>query len=188
MKVSDRTFEHAATWLRRFGISVLVAVLSIDSIVPARVHAAPAASAPTEARVAAFAMLWFSEMQAGRTDPSQYAPAYGAQVTDDAVKAMSRALNGYGASPLRAEIMQTRKIDQQRFYVVKFVFPRGDATTCFSASTPRARSPALVSAAWRETDRVRDERGCGASPATRHEHWSLWLRCQVALTARDFQS
>jgi hypothetical protein len=66
---------------------------------------------------------------AGRTDRSQYAPAYGAQVTDDAVKVMSRALNGYGASPLRGEIVQTRKIDEQTFYVVKFVFPRGDATS-----------------------------------------------------------
>jgi hypothetical protein len=30
---------------------------------------------------------------------------------------------------LNAEIAQTRKIDEQTFYVVKFVFPRGDATT-----------------------------------------------------------
>jgi hypothetical protein len=44
-------------------------------------------------------------------------------------KEMSHALNGYGASPLRAEIVQTRKIDDQTFYIVKFVFPRGDATS-----------------------------------------------------------
>jgi hypothetical protein len=68
-------------------------------------------------------------MQAGRTDRSQYTPAYGTQVTDDAVKAMSHALNQYGATPLRAEIVQTRKIDEQTFYVVRFVFPRGDATS-----------------------------------------------------------
>jgi hypothetical protein len=42
---------------------------------------------------------------------------------------MSQALNRYGASPLRAEIVQTRKIDAQTFYVVKFVFPLGDATS-----------------------------------------------------------
>jgi hypothetical protein len=64
---------------------------------------------------------------AGRTDHSQYSAAYAEQVTDDAVKGMSQALNRYGASPLRAEIVQTRKIDEQKFYVVKFVFPRGDA-------------------------------------------------------------
>lgn len=76
-----------------------------------------------------WAMRWFREMQAGHTDRSQYAPTYRTQVTDNAVKAMSHALNEYGASPLRAEIMQTRKIDAQTFYVVKFVFPRGDATS-----------------------------------------------------------
>jgi hypothetical protein len=50
-------------------------------------------------------------------------------VTDDAVKAMSQALDRYGASPLRAEIVQTRKIGEQTFYMVKFVFPRGDVTS-----------------------------------------------------------
>jgi len=42
---------------------------------------------------------------------------------------MSHALNKYGASPLRAETVQTRKIEEQTFYIVKFVFPRGDATS-----------------------------------------------------------
>jgi hypothetical protein len=42
---------------------------------------------------------------------------------------MSHALNKYGASPLRAEIVQTRNSGEQTFYVVKFVFPRGDATS-----------------------------------------------------------
>jgi hypothetical protein len=37
--------------------------------------------------------------------------------------------NEYGVSPLHAEIVQFRKIDEQTFYVVKFVFPRGDATS-----------------------------------------------------------
>jgi hypothetical protein len=74
-------------------------------------------------------MRWFTEMQAGRTDRSQYASAYRAQVTDDAIKAMSQALDKYGASPLRAEIVQARKIGEQTFYMVKFVFPRGDATS-----------------------------------------------------------
>jgi hypothetical protein len=129
MTVSDITFGHGAAWLRRVGASVLVAALSIGPIVPARADAAPPAGAPTEASVTAFAMHWFTEMQAGRTDRSQYTPAYGTQVTDAAVKEMSHALNEYGASPLRAEIVQTRKIDDQTFYIVKFVFPRGDATS-----------------------------------------------------------
>jgi hypothetical protein len=108
---------------------MLVAALSVGPIAPARADAAPPAGGPSEASVTAWAMQWFKEMQAGRTDRSQYAAAYGAQVTDDAVKAMSHALNEYGVSPLHAEIVQFRKIDEQTFYVVKFVFPRGDATS-----------------------------------------------------------
>jgi hypothetical protein len=34
-----------------------------------------------------------------------------------------------GASPLRAEIMQKRAIDNQTFYQVKLIFPRGDAAS-----------------------------------------------------------
>jgi hypothetical protein len=128
MKISEMRFGYGAAWLRRLGV-FLVAALSIGPLVTAHVDAAPPVGAPTVDSVTAFAMHWFTEMQAGRTDRSQYAPAYRTQVTGDAVKAMSHALNGYGASPLRAEIMQTRKIDQQTFYVVKFVFPRGDATS-----------------------------------------------------------
>ena len=129
MTVCDITFGYGAAWLRCVGASVLVAALSMGPIVPARADAAPQAGAPTEASVTAWVIQWFKEMLAGRTDRSLYAPAYSAQVTDAAVKAMSHALNEYGASPLRAEIVQTRKIDDQTFYVVKFVFPRGDATS-----------------------------------------------------------
>jgi hypothetical protein len=129
MTVSDISSGHRAKWSRRVGVAALVAMLSMGPIAPARADAQPQPGAPTEANVAMWAMQWFKEMQVGRTDRSQYAPAYRAQVTDDAVKEMSHALNQYGASPLRAEIVQTRKSGEQTFYVVKFVFPRGDATT-----------------------------------------------------------
>jgi hypothetical protein len=128
MKVSDMTFGHGAAWLCRVGVSGLVAALLVCPGAPAHADAAPSVVSTVDG-VTAFAMHRFTEMQAGRTDRSQYAAAYRAQVTDDAVKAMSHALNEYGASPLRAEIVQTRKIDDQTFYVVKFVFPRGDATS-----------------------------------------------------------
>jgi hypothetical protein len=68
-------------------------------------------------------------MQTGKFDRSQYAGAYGAQLTPEAVRAMSRHLNQYGASPLRAEIMKERSVENQKFYLVKFIFPRGDATS-----------------------------------------------------------
>jgi hypothetical protein len=108
---------------------MLVGALAVGPVASARADAQPPAGVPSEASVATWAMRWFTEMQAGRTDRSQYASAYRAQVTDDAIKAMSQALDKYGASPLRAEIVQARKIGEQTFYMVKFVFPRGDATS-----------------------------------------------------------
>ena len=77
----------------------------------------------------AFALQWYAQMQAGKIDRTQYTAAYGAQLTDDAVQAMSHQLNEYGASPIRAEIMQKRSVDNQTFYKVKLVFPRGDASS-----------------------------------------------------------
>ena len=74
-------------------------------------------------------MHWFTEMQAGRTDRSQYAPAFSAHVTDEAVATMSRDLNHYGTAPLRTEIVKSKKDGDQTFYEMKFVFPRGDATS-----------------------------------------------------------
>ena len=74
------------------------------------------------------ALKWFKDMQAGQFDP-QYAPASSAQLTDEAVQQMSLLLNHYGASPEEAEIMQSRAAGDQTFHVVKFLFPRGDATS-----------------------------------------------------------
>src|SRR5208282_5515841 len=76
-----------------------------------------------------WAMHWFIEMMSGRTDRSQYAPAFAPQVTNDAVARISHDLNRYGAPPLRAEVMQTKTDGDQSFTVLKFVFPRGDATS-----------------------------------------------------------
>ena len=129
MTLSNMSPGQGTAWLRRVGVAALVAALLVGPRAPARADPQPPAGTPTEASVTAWAMHWFKEMQAGRTDRVQYAPAYRAQVTDDAVKAMSQALDKYGASPVRAEIVQTRKIDEQTFYMVKFVFPRGDATS-----------------------------------------------------------
>jgi hypothetical protein len=54
-----------------------------------------------------------------------------AQLTDDAVQAMSRYLkeHEYGAPPTGAQVLKTRTIGEQTFYVVKLVFPRGDAAS-----------------------------------------------------------
>jgi hypothetical protein len=68
-------------------------------------------------------------MQLGKIDRTQYTATYGAQLTDEAVQAISHQLNEYGAPPLRAEIMQKRSVDNQTFYKVKLIFPRGDAAS-----------------------------------------------------------
>jgi hypothetical protein len=114
---------------RCLGASTVVAALALGCVTTVSANAAPPANAQTEAGVTAFAMRWFGDMQAGRTDRSQYAAIYGAQLTDEAVKGMSETLNRYGTSPLRAEIVQTQKVDEQTFYLVRYVFPRGDATS-----------------------------------------------------------
>jgi hypothetical protein len=129
MKVSDKTFTRGDGWLRRTAALVLIAALAIGPIATAPTAAAPPAGARSEAPLTVFLMRWFTEMQAGRTERSLYAPAYVAQVTDAAVATMSRDLNKYGAAPLRAEIVQTRRDGDQTFFIVKFVFPRGDATS-----------------------------------------------------------
>jgi hypothetical protein len=139
MRVSDISFGRWAAWLRCVNVAVLAAVLAVGPVAPLCSDAASPAGAPTEGGMTAWAMQWFKEMQAGHTDPSQYAPAYRAQVTNDAVKAMSHALDEYGAAPLHAEIVQTRKIGEQTFYVVKFVFPRGDATTLLFGFDPAGK-------------------------------------------------
>ena len=115
--------------MRRFGGIILVAVLSIAGIATALADRTPAAGVPTEDGMRAFALQWFAQMQAGKIDRTQYTAAFGAQLTDAAVQAMSHQLNAYGASPIRAEIMQKRSVDNQTFYKVKLVFPRGDAAS-----------------------------------------------------------
>jgi hypothetical protein len=106
---------------------ILLAALSITGVTVARADPAQPAGVPSEDSMKVLALRWFAQIQAGKIDLTQYTAAYGAQLTDDAVQALSRQLNQYGAAPLRAEIMQKRTIDDQTFYKMKLVFPRGDA-------------------------------------------------------------
>jgi hypothetical protein len=110
-------------------VIMLVVALLMGSVAAALAGSPAPPGAQTENSVEAFALQWFAQMQAGKIDPAQYTAAYGAQLTGDAVQAMSHYLNEYGASPIRAEIMQKRSVDNQTIYEVKLVFPRGDATS-----------------------------------------------------------
>lgn len=129
MKVSDMTSGEGSAWLRCIRWLVLVAAVAVGHAASVCADAAPPAGVPTEDGMRAFALQWFAQIQAGKIDRTQYTAAYGAQLTDAAVQAMSRHLNEYGASPIRAEIMQKRSVENQTFYKVKLVFPRGDAAS-----------------------------------------------------------
>ena len=118
-----------ATRVRSLGTALLVLALLTVGIAAAPVNAASPASVPTDEGAAAFALQWYAQTQAGKFDRTQYAAAYGAQLTPEAVQAMSQHLNRYGASPKGAEIMKKRSVENQTFYLVKFIFPRGDATS-----------------------------------------------------------
>jgi hypothetical protein len=115
--------------MKRFRGNLLAVTLSIATTATGLADPTPPAGVPTEDGMKAFALRWFTQMQVGKIDRAQYTAPYGAQLTDDAVQAMSHQLNEYGASPLYAEIMQKRSVDNQTFYKVKLIFPRGDAAS-----------------------------------------------------------
>jgi hypothetical protein len=106
---------------------ILCAALSIATIAAAPASQPP--GVPNDEGMKAFALQWFAQMQAGKIDRTEYTTAYAAQLTNDAVQSMSHELDEYGASPQAAEIIQKRALDNQTFYVVKLLFPRGDATS-----------------------------------------------------------
>jgi len=128
-KTSERASLRVAAGLRRIAFALLIALLAAGPVALARADETPLSGAPTGAGLTTWAMHWFTEMMAGRTDRSQYAPAFAPLVTEEAVARMAHDLNAYGAAPLRAEIVQSKKEGDQTFYVLKFVFPRGDATS-----------------------------------------------------------
>lgn len=122
---------------------VLVAALAIAIVAAGNPDPAQSATAPTEDGVKALALQWFLQMQAGKIDRTQYTPAYSALLTDDAVKAMSHHLNQYGASPKSAEILQKHSAGAQTFYLVKLIFPRGDAASILFGLDPQGKITAI---------------------------------------------
>jgi hypothetical protein len=57
--------------MSRFNGIVLLVALSIASIVAAPANSVPLAGAPPDDSVAAFALHWYTEMQAGKFDRTQ---------------------------------------------------------------------------------------------------------------------
>ena len=126
---AERPAQCAGAGRRRIGPRLLIALLLAVPLASARADETTPAAALASGALTTWAMHWFAEMMAGRTDRSQYSAAFAPQVTDAAVARISHDLNTYGAAPLRAEIVQTKKDGDQTFATVKFVFPRGDATS-----------------------------------------------------------
>lgn len=131
MSVLVSKIRLAAT---RVGVALGVAMtvaLPTGSAVTARAATSLPARLLSERSVDALALKWFAQMQTGQIDRTQLTAEYSAQLSDDAVRGMSRYLkeHDYGAPPLRAEVIQTRTIGTQTLYVVKLVFPRGDAAS-----------------------------------------------------------
>lgn len=113
--------------MRHFVGITLAVVLLVGSVSVAPANPPPQAGARSEDSVKALALQWCSRMEAGHIDRAQLTASYSAQLTSDAVRAMSHQLRQYGASPIGDQVLRTRTIDDQTFYEVKLLFPRGDA-------------------------------------------------------------
>ena len=121
----------AATPVRRIGGIMLIVGALTGSIAGALADQVSSAAVRTEASVESLALQWFERMRTGQIDRGEMTATYSAQLTDDAVEGLSHFLKEYeyGASPTGAQVLMTRTIGDQTFYVVKLVFPRGDAAS-----------------------------------------------------------
>jgi hypothetical protein len=145
MRLSDPKSAKAAGRKRWFGGSALAAVLWAGTAAAAFAGPLPPASTRTGERVEALALQWFAQMKEGRIDRGQLTPEYSAQLTDDVVDAMSRYLKkyDYGAPPSDARVLRTRAVGDQTFYLVKLVFPRGDAASLLFGFDPEGKITGL---------------------------------------------
>jgi hypothetical protein len=111
-----------------FSRVILITALLVGNVA-ALADPASLSTADAEDNVKALVLRWYGQMAAGQIDRTLLTAAYSGQLTDDAVREMSRKVNLYGAPPQSAEILQSRTIADQKFYLVKLVYPRGDAAS-----------------------------------------------------------
>jgi hypothetical protein len=80
-------------------------------------------------------------MRSGQIDRTQLDSRYNAQPTDEAVHGLSRYLkeHDYGASPTSAKLLPSRSTGDQTFYVMKLIFPRGDAGSLLIGLNPEGK-------------------------------------------------
>jgi hypothetical protein len=72
------------------------------------------------------ALEWYEHLQAGQIDRTQMTMEFSEHLTDDAVQEMSHFLVTYGSAS-GGEIVKSRTIQDQTFYLVKLLLERGDA-------------------------------------------------------------
>lgn len=113
--------------MKRFTIRLILA-LAMACSTAAQADPVPAATAATGEPIAKLALEWFGRMKTGEINRSELSAEYSAQLTAEAVQALSQYLNlrDYGAAPEKAEIMEQRSGEGQTVYLVRLTFPRGD--------------------------------------------------------------
>jgi hypothetical protein len=127
----SRLESRKGTAQTRLLVITLVSALLTGGIEAALAGSPLPSSVRTEKSVETVALEWFAQMRTGRIDRAQLAADYSAQLTDDVVQATAQYLKKYeyGASPMGAQVLKTRTTGEQTFYVVKIIFPRGDAAS-----------------------------------------------------------
>ena len=110
---------------------VLVAMLLVGGATTTLAGPPTPAGERTDSSIESLALEWLGRMQSGQIDRTQLTPEYSAQLTDGAVRDLSKHLkeDNYGASPTGAKILRTKTAGDQIFYVVKILYPRGDAAS-----------------------------------------------------------
>ena len=123
--------QKGTAQIRLSVVITLVAALLMGSVAAGPAGPSLPSAVRTEKSVEALALEWFAQMRTGQIDRTQLAADYSAQLTDDVVQGTSKYLKEYeyGVSPTGAQVLKTRTIGEQTFYVVKLVFPRGDAAS-----------------------------------------------------------
>ena len=131
MKVFDSIYKPGARVIMLAAGIALVAALYAGGGTTQLAASVSSEGLHKEKNVDALALKWFAQMKAGQIDRAQLTSDYNARLTSDAVRQMSQYLkeHDYGVPPLRAEVVQTRTSGDQTLYVVKLVFPRGDAAS-----------------------------------------------------------
>jgi hypothetical protein len=140
--------------MRRSVLAALLAALLIGSFgaatawlwieyQPRRASQTSPPGPPPGNSVKTIALEWFEHLQVGQIDRTQMTTEFSENLTDDAVQEMSRFLASYGP-PTGDEIVQSRRIEDQTFYVVKFFLQRGDALSMIIGFDENAKVTGLT--------------------------------------------